>query len=82
MRLALFVYPDPAIKPADISARSTRPGGTMALLCAGVGADRIRLVARWRSDELYRYLHVQAQQVMTGLSAKMLTGSDFRLSPG
>ena len=60
----------------------TCPGGTMALLCAGVGADRIRLVGRWRSDELYRYLHVQAQQVMTGLSAKMLTGGNFRLAPG
>ena len=41
----------------------------MALLCAGVGADWIRMVGRWRSDELYRYLHVQAQQVMAGLSA-------------
>ena len=82
MRLALVTYPDPAIKPADISARSTRPGGAMALLCAGVGADRIRLVGHWRSDELYCYLHVQAQQVMTGLSAEMLTGGDFRLAPG
>ena len=81
MRSALTVYPDPAIHPQDISARSTRPGGAMALLCAGVGADRIRLVGRWRSDELYRYLHVQAQQVMTGLSAAMLQGGTFRLAP-
>ena len=81
MRSALAIYPDPSIPPQEISARSTRPGGAMALLCAGVGADRIRLVRRWRSDELYRYLHVQAQQVITGLAAAMLQGGNFRLAP-
>lgn len=81
MRNALTIFPDPSINPHDISARSTRSGGAMALLCAGVGANRIRLVGRWRSDELYRYLHVQAPQVMTGLSAAMLTGGPFQLAP-
>ena len=81
MRNALAIFPDPSITPKDISARSTRPGGAMALLCAGVGAERIRLVGRWRSDELYRYLHVQAPQIMTGLSAAMLRGGNFRLAP-
>jgi hypothetical protein len=67
----------------DVSIRSTRAGGAMALLCAGVDSDRIRLVGRWRSDEMYRYLHVQAQPaVMTGLSAAMLRGGSFRLTPG
>ena len=52
----------------------------MALLCAGVDSDRIRLLGRWRSDEMYRYLHVQAQPVMTaGLSAAMLRGGSFRI---
>ena len=54
----------------------------MALLCAGVGQDRIRMIGRWRSDELYRYLHVQAQPVMTGLAAAMLQGGSYRLAPG
>ena len=79
---ALSLYPDPAITPSEISARSTRAGGAMALLCAGVDRDRIRLVDRWRSDELFRYLHVQAQPVMTGLSAAMLAGGSFQLAPG
>jgi hypothetical protein len=57
---------------SDVSVRSTRSGGAMALLCAGVDSDRIRLIGRWRSDEMYRYLHVQAQPVMTGLAAAML----------
>ena len=76
------VYPDPSYLPTDVSARSTRAGGAMALLCAGVTGERIRMIGRWRSDELYRYLHVQAQPVMTGLSAAMLTGGSFRLAPG
>jgi hypothetical protein len=55
----------------------------MALLCAGVAGERIRMIGRWRSDELYRYLvHVQAQPIMTGLSAAMLHGGAFRLAPG
>jgi hypothetical protein len=66
----------------DVTVRSTRAGGAMALLCAGVDSDRIRLVGRWRSDEMYRYLDVQAQPVMNGLAAAMLGGGDFRLTPG
>ncbi|KAI2489281.1 hypothetical protein MHU86_25315 [Fragilaria crotonensis] len=82
LRAALHLHPDPAYTLHDVSIRSTRAGGAMALLCAGVDSDRIRLVGRWRSDEMYRYLHVQAQPVMTGLSAAMLRGGSFRLTPG
>ena len=82
LRAALALHPDPAIAPCDISARSTRAGGAMALLCAGIDRDRIKLVGRWRSEELYRYLHVQAQPVMTGLAAAMVRGGSFRLTPG
>jgi hypothetical protein len=54
----------------------------MALLCAGVDGDRIRMIGRWRSDEMYRYLHLQAQPaVMNGLAAAMLRGGTFRLTP-
>ncbi|KAI2502318.1 hypothetical protein MHU86_12122 [Fragilaria crotonensis] len=81
IRAALILHPDPAYTLPDVSVRSTRAGGAMALLCAGVDSDRIRLVGRWRSDEMYRYLHVQAQPVMTGLSAAMLHGGTFRLTP-
>lgn len=51
----------------------------MALLCAGVYSNRLRLIGRWRSDEMFRYLHVQAQPVMNGLAAAMLRGGNFRL---
>jgi hypothetical protein len=82
MRLALAMFPNPTFAPSDVSARSTRAGGAMALLCAGVDTDRIRLIGRWRSNELFRYLHVQAQPVMTGISVAMVRGALFWLAPG
>lgn len=82
IRAVLHLHPDPAYTLADVSIRSTRAGGAMALLCAGVDSDRLRMIGRWRSDEMFRYLHVQAQPIMNGLAAAMLRGGDFRLTPG
>ena len=79
---ALSVYHNPAYHPSNVSARSTRAGGAMALLCAGVDSDRmIWLIGWWHSDELYHYLHVQAQPVMTGISATMLRGGSYGFAP-
>jgi hypothetical protein len=36
----------------DISIHSLRASGAMALLCARVDTDMIRLLGRWRSDEM------------------------------
>jgi hypothetical protein len=65
--------------PTDVSARSLRAAGAMALLCAHVDTDIIRLVGRWRSDEMLRYLHVQAEPVMRDFSKRMLADGDFNL---
>ena len=65
----------------DISARSTRAGGAMAMLCGGIDSDRIRLIGRWRSDKMYRYLHVQPQPIMSGVAALMLRGGDYIREP-
>jgi hypothetical protein len=70
------------INPADISARSLRAGGAMALLCAGVDTDVIRLVGRWRSDEMLRYLHLQAYPLMHAFASKMLSHGSYTLLPG
>jgi hypothetical protein len=67
--------------PKDISARSLRASGAMALLCAQVDSDIIRLLGRWRSDEMLRYLHVQAEPVMRHFSSRMITGGNFTLHP-
>ena len=74
---AVALSPELGFSASDVSARSTRSGGAMALLCAGIDGDRIRLIGRWRSDEMYRYLHVQAQPVMNGVAAAMFRGGTF-----
>ena len=53
----------------------------MALLCAHVDSDTIKLLGRWRSDEMLRYLHVQAQPVMKDFAAKMLQSGVYSLIP-
>jgi hypothetical protein len=69
------------IHPADISIRSLRSSGAMALLCADVDSDRIRLLGRWRSDEMLRYLHVQALPVVAPLARQMVQHGFFTFLP-
>ena len=38
-------------------------------------------LGRWRSDELFRYLHVQAHPNMTGIAAAMLRGGSYQRVP-
>ena len=71
--------PTVGLVPADISARSLRAGGAMALLCAEVDTDFIRLLGRWQSDVMMRYLHLQAQPIMRGFARTMLRGGNYRL---
>ena len=65
--------------PNQVSARSLRAAGAMALFNARVDPLTIRLVGRWRSDEMLRYLHVQAEPVMRGLSQAMVASASYRL---
>ena len=67
--------------PKDVTARCLRAAGAMALLCARVDTDVIRLIGRWRSDEMLRYLTVQAEPVMRDYSRRMLSHGDFVLHP-
>ena len=68
-------------QPADVSARSLRAAGAMALLCGHVDTDTIRLLGRWGSDEMLRYLHLQAEPVMRNFASTMLTGGAYALHP-
>ena len=82
LRLSLLQFGTTlGISPTDISARSLRASGAMALLCAHVDHDTIRLVGRWRSDEMLRYLHVQAQPVMHDFARRMIAGGEYALLP-
>ena len=63
-----------------LSARSLRPGGATALLCAGEDTDHIQLLGRWTSDAVFRYLRIQAN--LRGLSQKMLDHGSYTFAPG
>jgi hypothetical protein len=83
LRLAVALHgPSVGFLPTDISASALRAGGAMALLCAQVDTNLIRLLGRWRSDTMLRYLHLQAQPVMRDFSRIMLHGGQFSLIPG
>ena len=67
--------------PSDVSARSLRAAGANALLLSNVDPNIIRLIGRWKSDEMLRYLHVQAAPLMEDYSRRMITGGDYSLLP-
>jgi hypothetical protein len=82
LRIAVTaIGPDLGINPEDISARSLCSGGAMALLCAEVDTDKIRLLGRWRSDEMLRYLHIQAYPLTATFASQMLLHGNFALIP-
>ena len=53
LRVSAAAQPHLGLEPADISARSARAGGAMALLCGRVDHNVIQLVGRWRSDAIF-----------------------------
>jgi hypothetical protein len=79
---ATILGPQLGFNPDDVSARSCRAGGAMALLCGRVDTSIIQLVGRWRSDVMLRYLHLQAGALMSNLSGTMLRAGAFHLVPG
>ena len=72
--LAVLIY-------KSVSARYLRAAGANALLCGGVDTDVIRLLGRWRSDEMLKYLHTSAEPLMRDYARQMLTGGAFTLIP-
>jgi hypothetical protein len=54
----------------------------MALLCAKVDPTIPRLVGRWRSDEMFRYLHPQAYPLMHTFAQQMMDHGNFSFVPG
>jgi hypothetical protein len=69
------------ITPQDISVMSLRSSGAMALLCGNVDTDKIRLLGRWRSDKMLRYLHVQALPIVAPLASLMVRHGFFSFIP-
>ena len=61
----------------ELRDRPSSTSGAMALFCAGVDSSRIRLLGRWNSWAMLRYLHLQANSVMSGFASKMLSGGTY-----
>jgi hypothetical protein len=77
--IATTLLPLTGFLPTDISTLALRAGGAMALLCAQVDENIIKLVGRWRSDQMLRYLHLQAYPQMHTFATRMVSGGNFRL---
>jgi len=69
------------IDPRLLSARSLRPGGATALLCANIDTDVIHLLGRWKSDAMLRYLRVAAHANNNNFAQSMLTHGNFTFAP-
>ena len=69
------------VDPSLISARSLRPGGATALLCAGIDKDAIQLLGRWKSDAMLRYLRIQAASVAFNYAQVMLNHGSYTFHP-
>ena len=78
---AALLGPSCGILPSDISARCLRAAGAMALLCGKCDPLIIRLLGRWRSDEMIKYLHIQAPPLVKDLSRLMLQGGSYSFLP-
>jgi len=70
------------IDPFLLSARSLRPGGATALLCAGIDSDVIKLLGRWKSDAMFRYLRIQSHVANSNIAQKMLDNGSYTFAPG
>jgi hypothetical protein len=83
LRVACMAVGTPVgIVPSDISARSLRAGGAMALLCACIDDNIIQLCGRWNSNNMLRYLHLQAQPLMRDFAQKTLAGENCTFITG
>jgi hypothetical protein len=51
------------------------------MLCARIDTDTIRLIGRWRSDAMLRYLHLQALPHTGTIAASMVTRGTFTYRP-
>jgi integrase len=69
-RAVKIVGPSVGFLESDVSVRCLRAAGANTLLLANVDGDVIRLIGRWRSDEMLRYLHTQAAPLMSNYAKR------------
>ena len=79
---ATVLRSETGIDPAELSARSLRAGGAMALLSGGCDSDIIKLLGRWKSDAMMDYLHQNSLPVFRRLATVMFNNGRHRFLPG
>ena len=76
-----FCGPNLGFESKDASTRSLRVSGSMDLLCLVVDSTIIHLVGCWRSNEILRYLHIQAEPLMRNFSRLMFSHGNNYFMP-
>ena len=56
----------------ETTVGALRCTGATAALEGEVPVDVIKLIGRWRSDEVFRYLHTQSEKLMSPIAQQML----------
>jgi hypothetical protein len=62
---------------SKIGTHSLRAGAATAMFLAGVPAETIQLIGRWRSQTFLRYIRIQVQQLTQGVATDMTTNPNF-----
>ena len=75
------VGPRYGVRAGDTNARALRASGAMALMNAQVDTDAIRLIGRWQSDSMLRYLHAQALPNIHSHARSMMRGGLYTFGP-
>ena len=77
LRRAVGTIPSIGYTAQDVSPRSLRSGGAMALLLSGEDKLVIQMMGRWKSDAIFTYLHSTALPLIKNHSMKMLRHGKF-----
>ena len=73
--------PNLGFEAKDISVLSLHTSGAMELLFSEVDGNIIKIIVRWRSNEILRYLHVQAEPLMRHFLQLILTHVNYYFLP-
>jgi hypothetical protein len=74
-------YHRTGVHTSEISARSLRTGGAMAILFGKIDINSIRMMDQWYSDAMLRYLHMQAQPIIGHYAVKMFNKRTYTFQP-
>ena len=72
-----FCRPNLGFEAKDVYSCYLHAAGDMALLYSGVDSNITNLIGRWRSNNILKYLHVQAEPLMINFLWLMLTHGNY-----